>query len=130
MRASRAEIYGHSDHVNASAGAGDPSDLTSSRLQSELYREWRLIGVLLTKLVSAAYQSLRLCSFLSNPNLYTIQAQILINIYLILSERAADAWSQTGSLVRQCIALGLHVDPAILDPKISMREAEIRRRIW
>jgi len=26
--------------------------------------------------------------------------------------------------------MGLHVDPASLDPKISMRDAEIRRRIW
>ncbi len=80
--------------------------------------------------MSAAYQSLRLCSFLSNPNIYTVQAQTLVNIYLLNSERAADAWSQTGSLVRQCIAMGLHVDPASLDPKISMRDAEIRRRIW
>lgn len=80
--------------------------------------------------MSAAYQALRLCSFLSNPTIYTIQAQILVNVYLLNSERAADAWSQTGSLIRQCIAMGLHVDPAILDPRISLRDAEIRRRVW
>lgn len=67
---------------------------------------------------------------MSNPTLATIQAQILINIYLLNSERAADGWSQTGALVRQCVAMGLHVDPAILDPRISMRDAEVRRRIW
>ena len=96
-------------------------------------------------LVSGAYQALRLCSFMSNPSLASIQAQvslkriderpindsqILINIYLFNTERAADAWAQTGSLVRQCIAMGLHVDPARLDAKISLREAEVRRRIW
>jgi hypothetical protein len=26
--------------------------------------------------------------------------------------------------------MGLHVDPVSLDPKISMRDAEVRRRIW
>ena len=54
----------------------------------------------------------------------------MINLYLIISERAADSWTQTGSLVRQCIAMGLHVDPASLDPKMSLREAEVKRRIW
>lgn len=67
---------------------------------------------------------------MSNPTIYTIQAQILINVYLLNSERAADAWSQIGALVRQCIAMGLHKDPLSLDGKISMRDAEVRRRIW
>lgn len=80
--------------------------------------------------VSASYQALRLCSFLSNPTIYTIQAQVLINTYLYASERAADVWALIGSLVRQCIALGLHVDPVSMDPNVSMRDAEIRRRIW
>lgn len=81
-------------------------------------------------IVSGAYQALRLCSFLSNPSIHTIQAQIMINVYLLNSERASDAWAQTGSLVRQCIAMGLHVDPASLDPRISIRDAEVRRRMW
>jgi hypothetical protein len=90
--------------------------------------------------VSAAYQALRLCSFLSSPTLHTIQAGVLINVYLYVetglandslnSERASDAWSLMGSLVRQCVAMGLHVDPADLDSKISLRDAEVRRRIW
>ena len=67
---------------------------------------------------------------MSSANIYTIQTQILVNIYLLNSERAADSWTQTGSLVRQCIAIGLHVDPASLDGRISVREAEVRRRIW
>jgi hypothetical protein len=115
VRASGNEIMGD-DHVPASRG-NDNKDLTSSRLQSELY-------------LSAAYQALRLCSFLSTPTIYTIQTQILINVYLLHSERAADSWALTGSLVRQCIAMGLQVDPAVLDSRISVREAEVRRRVW
>ena len=67
---------------------------------------------------------------MSSPTIKTIQTLILVNIYLINSERATDAWSSTGALIRQCVALGLHVDPASLDSKISMRDAEIKRRIW
>lgn len=122
VRASIGEIFGHSGNsaatspvVNMSAHNG--KDHTSSRLQSELY-------------LSAAFQALRLCSFLANPTIATIQSQILVNIYLIHSERAADAWSLTGSLVRQCIAIGLHVDPTTWDSRISLREAEVRRRVW
>lgn len=114
-RASDKEIRG--EPAPAQAQRGEAKDLTSSRLQSELY-------------LSAAYQALRLCSFLSSPTIHTIQSQILINIYLLHSERSYDGWSLVGSLVRQCIAMGLHVDPVSLDPKISLREAEIRRRIW
>lgn len=117
IRSSISEIFGDSDSAGTQARASDDKDHTSSRLQSELY-------------LSAAYQALRLCSFLSSPTLETIQTQILINIYLIHSERAADSWALTGSLVRQCIAMGLHVDPTHLDPRISMKDAEIRRRIW
>nr|WVH01926.1 Q5KPI0-CRYNJ expressed protein [Naematelia aurantialba] len=123
MRASTADVYGHPDGEMADAASGpgiklrDPRDLTSSRLQSELY-------------LSAAYQALRLCSFMANPTLHTIQAQILINVYLIHSERAADAWAQSGSLIRQAIGMGLHVDPTHHDARISMRDAEVKRRVW
>ena len=54
----------------------------------------------------------------------------MINIYLLTSERAADSWAQTGSLVRQCVAMGLHVDPLNFDPKMTIRDAEVRRRVW
>lgn len=117
IRSSISEIFGDSENAGTRIRGSDDKDHTSSRLQSELY-------------LSAAYQALRLCSFLSSPTIETIQAQMLINIYLIHSERAADSWALTGSLVRQCVALGLHVDPTHLDPRISMKEAEIRRRLW
>ncbi|BEJ13037.1 hypothetical protein CspHIS471_0302110 [Cutaneotrichosporon sp. HIS471] len=118
IRSSASEIFGDGKPSPPHTGraAGD-KDLTTSRLQSELY-------------LSAAYQALRLCSFLSSPTIHTVQSQILINVYLLHSERAADAWALTGSLVRQVIALGLHVDPAHLDPRISQKEAEIRRRVF
>ena len=56
--------------------------------------------------------------------------QLLINVYLYASERASDSWALSGSLVRQCISLGLHVDPLLLDANVSMRDAEVRRRLW
>lgn len=118
IRSSASEIFGDGKPPPTNSDSPpDHKDLTSSRLQSELY-------------LSAAYQALRLCSFLSSPTIHTVQSQILINVYLLHSERAADAWALTGSLVRQCIALGLHVDPAHLDPRISQKEAEIRRRVF
>ena len=62
MRAAKNEIFGETPEDRPSSSGGAAPDLTSSRLQSELY-------------LSAAYQALRLCSFLSNPTMYTIQAQ-------------------------------------------------------
>ncbi|WWD17199.1 hypothetical protein CI109_101637 [Kwoniella shandongensis] len=105
MRATSAEIFGHANREVAAqakttgATLRDPKDLTTSRLQSELY-------------------------------LHTLQCQLLVEVYLLVSERAADAWSIDGSIVKQAIALGLHKDPLSLDPKISMRDAEIKRRLW
>ena len=43
VRASRTEIFGHPDGHLAKdhrSPSKDPKDLTSSRLQSELYRKW------------------------------------------------------------------------------------------
>ncbi|WWC89229.1 uncharacterized protein L201_004147 [Kwoniella dendrophila CBS 6074] len=124
IRATTAEIFGHPDTTTAvqggsrkSSASKDAKDLTSSRLQSELY-------------LSASFQALRLCAFLANPTIRSIQAQLLQMVYLLASERAADAWTTAGTLVKQAIAIGLHKDPLSLDPKISMRDAEVRRRLW
>lgn len=84
MRAAKNEIFGSATAENrpsSSASRPDTSkDLTSSRLQSELYCEshQRRAGLMA---VSAAYQALRLCSFLSNPTMYTIQAQARQPLY-------------------------------------------------
>ncbi|WVW84031.1 hypothetical protein I302_106059 [Kwoniella bestiolae CBS 10118] len=122
IRATCAELFGNPDVSMARNGhvrklSKDQKDLTSSRLQSELY-------------LSASFQALRLCAYLANPTMRTVQAQLLQMVYLLASERASDAWTTGGTLVKQAIALGLHKDPLSLDPKISMRDAEIRRRLW
>ncbi|WVQ80822.1 hypothetical protein IAT38_002929 [Cryptococcus sp. DSM 104549] len=122
-RATSAEIFGHPEREvavqakNTGTELKSPKDLTSSRLQSELY-------------LSAAYQALRLCSFMANPTVHTLQCQVLIEVYLLASERAADAWAIGGNMIKQAIALGLHKDPLSLDPNISMRDAEVKRRLW
>nr|XP_019011068.1 uncharacterized protein I206_04376 [Kwoniella pini CBS 10737]OCF49849.1 hypothetical protein I206_04376 [Kwoniella pini CBS 10737] len=123
IRATSQELFGQPDPARVKdLPARKPSltaykDLTSSRLQSELY-------------LSASFHALRLCAYLANPTMRTIQAQLLQMVYLLASERAADAWTSGGTLVKQAIALGLHKDPLNLDPKISMRDAEVRRRVW
>ncbi|WRT66485.1 uncharacterized protein IL334_003444 [Kwoniella shivajii] len=123
IRATTAEIFGDPDARVAQqnnpkkSSQRNTKDLTCSRLQSELY-------------LSASQQALRLCAFLANPSMPTIQTQLLHMVYLLTSERAADCWTIGGTVVKQAIALGLHKDPLSLDPKISMRDAEIRRRLW
>ncbi|KAK4683649.1 hypothetical protein P7C73_g6585, partial [Tremellales sp. Uapishka_1] len=98
MRASLSEIFGHTDRQVAkqASALGFPpqpeKDLTSSRLQSELYC---LASLLFPLYPDDAY----------HPN--TDPDQHL-----------------------PCIAMGMHVDPLQLDPKISMKDAEVRRRIW
>ncbi|KIR74287.1 hypothetical protein I310_01889 [Cryptococcus deuterogattii CA1014] len=123
LRATAAEMLGHPDPeviMNARDKGDipkDPKDLTSSALQSELY-------------LSAAYHALRLCSFMANPTVPVLQCQLLIQVYLLVSERATDAWAIGGCMIKQAIALGLHKDPLSLDPNMSMRAAEVRRRLW
>ncbi|WVR06955.1 hypothetical protein IAU60_003991 [Kwoniella sp. DSM 27419] len=120
IRTTSAELFGTPDFKHAPPGMSkvrDPKDLTCSRLQSELY-------------LSASFQALRLCAFLATPTIRTMQCQILLIVYLVASERAADAWNYCGTMIKQAIALGLHKDPLSMDSQISMREAEIRRRIW
>jgi len=46
------------------------------------------------------------------------------------SERASDFWSSLGSLIRQSIAIGLHIDPLHTFPQMPQREVEVRRRLW
>ncbi|ODN94265.1 hypothetical protein L198_05121 [Cryptococcus wingfieldii CBS 7118] len=92
-RATAAEMFGHPNRAQRTPddlGGPDvkePKDLTTSRLQSELY-----------------------CG--------------------LVSERAADAWAIGGNMIKQATALGLHRDPLSLDPRVSAREAEVKRRVW
>ncbi|WVQ72452.1 hypothetical protein IAR50_002004 [Cryptococcus sp. DSM 104548] len=121
-RATSAEMFGYPNRASAAKGSLESKepkekDLTTSRLQSELY-------------LSAAYQALRLCSFMANPTVQVLQCQVLIQLYLLVSERAADAWAIGGNMIKQATALGLHRDPLSLDPHISALEAEVKRRLW
>lgn len=80
--------------------------------------------------LSAAYQSLRLCSFLSSPTLQTIHSQLLIGSYLLNTERAASFWPLLGSVARQAQSIGLHVDPSKIKRDWDPIEADTRRRLW
>ncbi|SPO20621.1 uncharacterized protein UTRI_00097 [Ustilago trichophora] len=80
--------------------------------------------------LSAAYQSLRLCSFLSAPTLQTIHSQLLIGAYLLNTERAASFWPLLGSVARQAQSIGLHLDPYKIKRDWDPVEADTRRRLW
>ena len=80
--------------------------------------------------LSAAYQCLRLCSFLSSPTLQTIHAQLLMGAYMLNTERAASFWPLLGSVARQAQSIGLHVDPDKMRQDCDPLEADIRRRLW
>lgn len=56
--------------------------------------------------------------------------QIMMVIYLLNSERASDAWPELGIVIRQAVAMGLHIDPLHLYPDLSFKDAEVRRRVW
>ncbi|KAJ9099939.1 hypothetical protein QFC21_003945 [Naganishia friedmannii] len=58
------------------------------------------------------------------------EAEIMIGIYLLNSERASDFWPELGSIIRQAICMGLHIDPMHIYPHMSQKDAEVRRRMW
>jgi hypothetical protein len=80
--------------------------------------------------LSATYQALRLCSFLSSPTLSTIHAQLLIGVYLRNTERSASFWPLLGSIARQAQAVGLHVDPVLHRLRIDDDDRVLRRQLW
>ena len=60
----------------------------------------------------------------------SVALQIMMVIYLLNSERASDAWPELGIVIRQAVAMGLHIDPLHLYPDLSFKDAEVRRRVW
>lgn len=80
--------------------------------------------------LSATYQALRLCSFLSAPTLQTIHAQLLVGLYLRNTDRTASFWPLLGSITRQAQAIGLHIDPVRLRPQPDPLDAVNRRTLW
>lgn len=112
-------INGEHEHSSSKEPKSFPTGLKyqiGSRRHSEL-------------LLSATYQALRLCSFLSSPNLQTIYAQLLIGVYLVYTERAANFWPMLGSIARQAQSIGMHMDPTLFK-NASEDERSLRRRLW
>ncbi len=102
VRASEREIVGEQKDSGQEA-----EDITTGGLQSELYHE--------SSPAVSMYELLCRCSILalrkslaptmhsdsalsSSPTLATVQAQIMISIFLLNSKRASDAWLVLGSL--------------------------------
>jgi len=80
--------------------------------------------------VSAAHQSLRMCSYLNKASIRTIQSMVLITYFLINDNHASDGWAFAGILIRQAYAMGLHRDPEIVTPHLSPFEKTTRRKLW
>ncbi|KAJ9477151.1 C6 transcription factor [Pseudozyma hubeiensis] len=113
--------------LHQEAASSQPS---SADLQSSSTVNARSPAMVSDLFLSAAYQSLRLCSFLSAPTLQTIHSQLLIGAYLLNTERAASFWPLLGSVARQAQSIGLHVDPYKMKPDWDPVEADTRRRLW
>jgi hypothetical protein len=80
--------------------------------------------------VSAAHQSLRMCSYLNKATIRSIQAMVLITYFLINDNHASDGWAFAGILIRQAYAMGLHRDPNIVCPQASIFDKQQRRKLW
>lgn len=81
---------------------------------------------LAAKYRSAAMKCLAADDFLWQHNLHTLQCLVLL-IYAINHARGP-AWSLLGTTLNIAVAIGCHVDPALLN--VSVVEAEERRRAW
>ncbi|CRG89925.1 Cutinase transcription factor 1 alpha [Talaromyces islandicus] len=64
---------------------------------------------------------------LDNPTAFTVQAQILMAIYLNTTSRVSAAYNVLGTAVRIAYSLGLHRDPPA---SLGITKVELRRRIW
>ncbi|KAL7421599.1 hypothetical protein Q5752_003368 [Cryptotrichosporon argae] len=124
VRASATEIFGDPDRQRAieRQARGEPkvdysNDFTCSRTAGEIH-------------LAAAFQVMRTASYLSAPNLDIIQAELLIAVYFLNAERAADGWSWLGCVLRHSVALGYHIDPMYHDAQMSELDAEVLRRMW
>ncbi|SPO35276.1 uncharacterized protein PSFLO_00747 [Pseudozyma flocculosa] len=142
--------HGRQQHIDALIGGADPSRAPSaasspapnndggaegarshpSRVLPGVGGKARTPQLFSDVYLSATYQALRLCSFLSSPTLQTIHAQLLIGSYLLNTERASHFWPLLGSLARQSQSIGLHVDPDRIRPDWNDTEKDIRRRLW
>lgn len=91
----------------------EPSPAENVRLLSTKYRE-------------AAMKCLAADNFMWQHNLHTLQCLILL-IYAI-NHAQGPAWALLGTTLNIAIAIGCHVDPALL--KLPAVEVQERRRAW
>lgn len=64
---------------------------------------------------------------LDTPTTFTVQAQILMAIYLHTTSRVSASYNVLGAAVRTAYSLGLHRDPPA---SLGITKVELRRRIW
>lgn len=81
---------------------------------------------LAAKYRSAAMKCLAADDFLWQHNLHTLQCLVLL-IYAI-NHAQGPAWSLLGTTLSIAVAIGCHIDPALLN--VNFVEAEERRRVW
>ena len=75
-------------------------------------------------------QALRQSSFLSQPTILGIQALVMLGPYLTNTGRLLDAWTLFGLTIRCAHSIGLHRDCRLLNPSPSLRESNLRRKLW
>ena len=61
----------------------------------------------------------------------TLQVQlILLQARRMITPRLHDSWVSFGNVVRLAMTMGMHRDPSEFEPRISVFQGEIRRRLW
>jgi hypothetical protein len=65
---------------------------------------------------------------MDSASLQSVQAAFVLGVYLMPASAIGASYIYMGLAMRKALALGLHQN--ILDPTMSEREREIRRRLW
>ncbi|KAF2458218.1 hypothetical protein BDY21DRAFT_215679 [Lineolata rhizophorae] len=80
--------------------------------------------------IAAAMQALRIASYTNSPTLLVVETLVQIGPYLINSGRFLDAYALFGVTIRLAHSIGLHRNPALLNPPPTLRESAIRQSMW
>ncbi|KAL7787768.1 fungal-specific transcription factor domain-containing protein [Trichoderma ceciliae] len=63
--------------------------------------------------------------------LATLQVEVLLLLaQRMIIPRAQDSWNHLGFVVRMAMSMGLHRDPSEFEPRMTVFQGEIRRRVW
>ncbi|KAH6604893.1 n-terminal binuclear zn cluster-containing dna binding domain-containing [Trichoderma cornu-damae] len=63
--------------------------------------------------------------------LSTLQVEVLLLLaQRMVMPRAQDSWNHLGFVVRMAMSMGLHRDPSEFEPRMTVFQGEIRRRLW